>query len=133
MVTVSVPLLKIPPPKTVTPLAIVRYLRCRVAPEATCITCPPPPEPRQIHQPRPEGELPPVFSHDEIARVYQVNQSTVTRWLSKARVSILEETRRIVCARLQVAESEFDSLAELVESQLDLSLSRLLEDRAELQ
>ena len=67
-----------------------------------------------------------ALSHEEIAGMYQVHQSTVTRWLATARESLVKETHRLVCERLQVDTSEFDSLALLVESQLDLSLSRLL-------
>jgi len=34
-----------------------------------CVPCPSPQPPRAAHQPRPSGELPPVFSNDDIARV----------------------------------------------------------------
>lgn len=32
-----------------------------------CVTCPAPPPPRSVHQPRPAGESPPSFSHQQIA------------------------------------------------------------------
>jgi RNA polymerase sigma-70 factor (ECF subfamily) len=66
------------------------------------------------------------LSHEEIGAMYQVHQSTVTRWIARARESLVKETHRLVCERLQVDTAEFESLAVLVESQLDLSLSRLL-------
>lgn len=67
-----------------------------------------------------------ALTHEEIARMYGVSQSTVTRWIAHAREAIGDETHRRVCARLQVDTGEFESLAALVESQLDLSLTRLL-------
>jgi Bacteriophage tail sheath protein len=46
-----------------------QYLPPRTTPGNPCVTCPPPPRPRQIHQPRPQAELPPVFTADQIAQV----------------------------------------------------------------
>jgi RNA polymerase sigma-70 factor (ECF subfamily) len=66
------------------------------------------------------------LSHEEIARMYKVNQSTMTRWIARARETIAKETNRLVCERLHLDTSEYESLAVLVESQLDLSLARLL-------
>jgi RNA polymerase sigma-70 factor (ECF subfamily) len=66
------------------------------------------------------------LSHEEIARMYRVNQSTVTRWVSRIREAIGKETHRLVCERLRVGTAEYESLAVLVQSQLDLSLARLL-------
>lgn len=67
-----------------------------------------------------------ALSHEDIGAMYQVHQSTVTRWLAKARESIVKETHRLVRTRLNVDTAELESLAVLVESQLELSLSRLL-------
>jgi RNA polymerase sigma-70 factor (ECF subfamily) len=72
------------------------------------------------------------LSHDRIATMYQVSQPTVTRWIAAARESILRETRQILRQRLRVDTAEFESLAALVGSQLDLSLTRLLGDAPHL-
>ena len=65
-------------------------------------------------------------SLDRIAGVYGVNQSSVSRWLAKARLKVLAEARRLLRERLNVAESEFESLLHLVLSQVDLSVSQVL-------
>ncbi|HET7925360.1 MAG TPA: phage tail sheath subtilisin-like domain-containing protein, partial [Rhodanobacteraceae bacterium] len=45
------------------------YRAVPAPPANPCVPCPPPAPPRAAHQPRPAGELPPVFSLDDIARV----------------------------------------------------------------
>jgi RNA polymerase sigma-70 factor (ECF subfamily) len=67
------------------------------------------------------------LSHEQIAGIYKVNQSTVTRWIARARSEVLEATERIVCAKLGVQRDEFMSLAGLLVSRIDLSISRVLE------
>lgn len=61
-----------------------------------------------------------------IARTYGVAQSTVSRWLDKAREQVVSETRRRVCERLRLSSGEFDSLWRLVASQLEISVSGIL-------
>lgn len=63
---------------------------------------------------------------DAIAALYRVHLSTVSRWLSRAREGIAEATTRHLCARLGVGASQAESIAALVLSQVDLSLTRLL-------
>jgi RNA polymerase sigma-70 factor (ECF subfamily) len=67
------------------------------------------------------------LSHEQIANIYKVNQSTVTRWIARARAEVLEATERSVCAKLGVKRDEFMSLAGLLVSRIDLSISRVLE------
>jgi RNA polymerase sigma-70 factor (ECF subfamily) len=67
------------------------------------------------------------LSHEQIAAIYKVNQSTVSRWISRARSEVLEVTERSVCAKLGVARDEFLSLAGLLLSRIDVSISRVLE------
>jgi RNA polymerase sigma-70 factor (ECF subfamily) len=66
---------------------------------------------------------------DQIAPMFQVNISTVSRWLAGARESLLAQTREGLGRRLHVSPGEFDSLARLLQSQIDVSLVRLLADR----
>ena len=42
------------------------------------------------------------LSHEQLANIYSVNQSTVTRWIARARETVLEETERRVCAALRM-------------------------------
>jgi RNA polymerase sigma-70 factor len=63
---------------------------------------------------------------DRIARVYSVSQSTVSRWLEKARLTVLQEARRALGKILPLSDSEFDWLVGLMTSQLDLSMSSVL-------
>jgi RNA polymerase sigma-70 factor (ECF subfamily) len=70
------------------------------------------------------------LSHEQIANIYKVNQSTVSRWISKARSDVLEATQRSVCQKLGVQRDEFMSLAGLLVSRIDLSISRVLETSA---
>jgi RNA polymerase sigma-70 factor, ECF subfamily len=67
------------------------------------------------------------LSHEQIANIYKVNQSTVSRWISRARAEVLEATQRNVCHKLGVQRDEFMSLAGLLVSRIDLSISRVLE------
>ena len=67
------------------------------------------------------------LSHEQVAAIYGVNQSTVSRWIARARSAVLEATEREVCARIGLPASEFRSLAGLFLSDLDVSLSRVLE------
>jgi RNA polymerase sigma-70 factor (ECF subfamily) len=66
---------------------------------------------------------------DQIAPMFQVNISTVSRWLASARESLLVQTREGLSRRLHISPGEFDSLARLLQSQIDVSLVRLLADR----
>jgi RNA polymerase sigma-70 factor (ECF subfamily) len=70
------------------------------------------------------------MSVEAIGKMYDVSQSTVSRWLAKARETIVKTAQALLHERLRVAPEEFQSLAALVVSQLDLSLSRVLASRA---
>ena len=63
---------------------------------------------------------------DQIGALYDVHRATVARWLDRSRRSILTETRRLLGQRLRVAPGELDSLIDLMQSRLELSLQRLL-------
>jgi RNA polymerase sigma-70 factor (ECF subfamily) len=67
------------------------------------------------------------LSHEQLANIYSVNQSTITRWIARARAQVLETTEREICARLRMPPGEFRSLAGLLVSRLDLSISRVLD------
>jgi RNA polymerase sigma-70 factor (ECF subfamily) len=65
-------------------------------------------------------------SVDKIGKMYGVSQSTASRWLAEARETIRDELNRLLKSRLDVSRDDLASLAGLVASQLDLSMSRLL-------
>jgi len=65
-------------------------------------------------------------SVESIGKMYQVSQSTASRWLASAREAVATEVQRLLAERLHLARSEMASLARIVASQIDLSMSRLL-------
>jgi RNA polymerase sigma-70 factor (ECF subfamily) len=62
----------------------------------------------------------------KIGALLGVDESTVSRWLQRARQSILADTHRELGHRLGIRVGDVPSLARLVTSQLDISLARLL-------
>ncbi|HET7293198.1 MAG TPA: sigma factor-like helix-turn-helix DNA-binding protein [Vicinamibacteria bacterium] len=65
-------------------------------------------------------------SLEDIGRIYAVNKSTVSRWMAQARSRIQDEVKRLLHERLRVRDAEVDSLYRLVQSDLHVSLVRLL-------
>lgn len=66
-------------------------------------------------------------SLERIAPLYGVNKSTVSRWLSGARQAVLDRAARSVRDSLGVTDDSVAALVSLVGSQLDVSLSALLD------
>ncbi|WP_326938802.1 sigma-70 family RNA polymerase sigma factor [Archangium violaceum] len=64
----------------------------------------------------------------ELAALFRVNQSTVSRWLKTARQAIYEETQRRLQARLGLSHRDFKSFLAVLDSQLELGLSQLLKE-----
>jgi RNA polymerase sigma-70 factor (ECF subfamily) len=62
----------------------------------------------------------------EIARLYDVHHATVARWIAGARQHLLLGTRTVLERRLGVNSTELDSIMGLIESRLDVSVSRAL-------
>ncbi len=65
---------------------------------------------------------------DRIGAMFRVHRSTVARWLASSCAQVLDETRRMLRERLRLSPTEFDSLAGMVRSQLDLSILSYLRD-----
>jgi RNA polymerase sigma-70 factor (ECF subfamily) len=65
---------------------------------------------------------------DQIAATYQVHRATVARTLAAAREQLLSSTRAGVLALLGLAPDELASAIQLLDSRLELSLSRVLRD-----
>lgn len=67
---------------------------------------------------------------DQIAAVYSVHRATAARRVARAREALLEATRRELAGRLGGASpGEIDSIMKLIDSRLELSVSRLLRSR----
>lgn len=66
------------------------------------------------------------LSLEAIGASYNVNASTVSRWLSRIRQGLLERTLVLLRERLRLTEPEAASIARLVTSQIDVSVVRFL-------
>ncbi len=64
---------------------------------------------------------------DQLGQIYGVHRATAARWLARAREGLLTATRACLQQQLQLTPSSLDSLLRLVDSQLDVSLQRLLD------
>lgn len=62
----------------------------------------------------------------QIAKAYRVHHETVRRWVASAREHVVEEAKRHLLRSLPVSSGEFDSIARLLMSQLDLNISVIL-------
>lgn len=67
-----------------------------------------------------------ALSIDEIAAVYSVHRATTARWIHRACEALFGETRRLLKERLALTSTELDRMTQLIQSQLDVSLSQLL-------
>lgn len=65
---------------------------------------------------------------DQLAVLHQVHRATAARWLARLRQLVLHRTRQRLRAELQVDEGELDSVMRLIDTQLDASVRRLLDD-----
>ena len=63
---------------------------------------------------------------DQLGRVYHVDRSTISRWISAARSKVLDETRNRLVEMLSVSRTELTSLLRLLRSQLDMSVRYLI-------
>lgn len=64
----------------------------------------------------------------QIGRLYRVHESTASRWITGALEDIARATREHLVARLAISGDTADSVVRMVQSQLDLSIGRLLRD-----
>jgi RNA polymerase sigma-70 factor, ECF subfamily len=63
----------------------------------------------------------------QVGQMYGKDASTVSRWLASSRAVLLEKTRLTLSTSLSLSPSALDSLMRVADSELDLSISRLLE------
>jgi RNA polymerase sigma-70 factor, ECF subfamily len=67
----------------------------------------------------PTTKLGPLFGKD---------QSTISRWITKAREKVYEETKRRLKERLHLSSKEFESHMEAIKSSFEMRLSQLLNE-----
>lgn len=66
---------------------------------------------------------------EQIAKLYQVHRVTASRWLGDARAAVAKGTRRHLRQALQLDTRGMASLIRVVQSQIDMSLERILATR----
>jgi len=66
---------------------------------------------------------------EQIAQLYQVHRVTASRWLRDARAAVAKGTRRHLRQALQLDTKGMASLIRVVQSQIDMSLERVLATR----
>jgi RNA polymerase sigma-70 factor (ECF subfamily) len=72
---------------------------------------------------------------DEIAKAHGIHRATAARRIEGARETLLRGTRQLLMAKLKLSRRELESVARLIESQLHVTIERVLQsapqDRAE--
>jgi RNA polymerase sigma-70 factor, ECF subfamily len=63
---------------------------------------------------------------DQMAALYGIHRATAARRVAAARSALLAATRRALATRLRVGDDELGSIMRLINSHLDVSLTRLL-------
>lgn len=70
------------------------------------------------------------LSIDDVAAIYGIHRATAARRINRARDQLGAEARRVL-VRAGIHQEDYASVVDLVESQLDLSLTRVLRSRSE--
>ena len=66
---------------------------------------------------------------DDLARLYRVHRATCARWLADARADLGKATRKRLMTALGMPTSDIDSLLRFLDSDIELSISRILMSR----
>jgi RNA polymerase sigma-70 factor (ECF subfamily) len=65
---------------------------------------------------------------DEIGAIYAVHRATAARWLVKAKAALVDATQKRLAGRLRLEEEEVTSVIRMIQSKLDVSVERLLDE-----
>lgn len=68
------------------------------------------------------------LSVDQIGAIYGAHRATAARWINAARDALLERTRQNLAERLKLTGSELQSLLGALQSNLEISLNRMLRE-----
>jgi RNA polymerase sigma-70 factor (ECF subfamily) len=71
------------------------------------------------------------ISLEQIGAIYQVNKSTVSRWIDKIRATLFETTKKEMSAQLRIDQNELQSIIHFIQSNLEVSMQRILEEENE--
>ncbi len=71
------------------------------------------------------------WGHDKLAARYGVHRTSAARWVGEAQRSLLQHARATMRDAYGIASGEFDTIARAVQSQLHLSLHRILDSELE--
>ena len=66
---------------------------------------------------------------DDLARLYRVHRATCARWLADARADLGKLTRKKLMSALGMPTNDVDSLLRFLDSDIELSISRILMSR----
>jgi RNA polymerase sigma-70 factor (ECF subfamily) len=67
---------------------------------------------------------------DDLARLYRAHRATCARWLADARAELGKATRKRLIASLGIDRDDVDSLLRFLDSDIELSISRIMRDKA---
>lgn len=65
---------------------------------------------------------------DQIGTMYGTHRATAARWLNSARDELMQQTRERLGARLKLTQSDLNSLLGALQSNLEISINRILKD-----
>lgn len=65
---------------------------------------------------------------DQIGTMYGTHRATAARWLNSAREELMQQTRERLGARLKLTQSDLNSLLGALQSNLEISINRILKD-----
>jgi RNA polymerase sigma-70 factor (ECF subfamily) len=65
---------------------------------------------------------------DQIASIHGIHRATAARRLASAREAILRDTRQLLMQRLNVSRAELESVVRLIESQMHVTMERILRE-----
>jgi RNA polymerase sigma-70 factor (ECF subfamily) len=65
---------------------------------------------------------------DDLSSLYSVHRATAARWVALARQRLADGTRQRMLERLKIRPADYDSILNLIHSQLDVSIERVLGD-----
>jgi RNA polymerase sigma-70 factor (ECF subfamily) len=63
---------------------------------------------------------------DDLGAIYNVHRATAAKWVAQARQRLADETKRHMVDRLQIQPTEYESILTLINSQLHVSIERVL-------
>jgi len=66
---------------------------------------------------------------DDLARLYRVHRATCARWLADARADLGKQTRKRLIATLGTHSEELESVLRFLDSDIELSISRILQSK----